>query len=272
MSVHDRGGQPESLAALGFASRWAGEGLAVSRFRDLVVIDQGATSIIVACDSNASTGDKPSDFLQQDPIITGYSAAKVPLMEVIAAGADPFLLVNNLCCDLETTGLRLLQGIRDLLSESGLPVVVTGSDESNMPTVQTGVGVTVLGIARSDQLRLGTVVEGDELWLAGTRYSGLPGDEYDEGVGGVASVSHILRARSTGGVGEILPVGSHGIGHECDELVQSSGLRADLPLRGTDALSRSAGASTCFVLAVRPGTDLTEIGLPMTLLGHVRSA
>ncbi|HEX4444183.1 MAG TPA: AIR synthase related protein [Galbitalea sp.] len=241
----------------------------VRRARDLVVAELGNKSIVIAADSNAATGDKPGDFLKQKPEITGYSAAKVPLMEVLACGAQPFLLVNNLGVDLATTGRGVLRGIRQLLDETSVDVLITGSDESNMPTVQTGVGVTVLGIIETVQLRVGRTQDRDEIWAIGRRRSGLSGDEYSEGVDGIATAKHVIQALQLRPVHEILPVGSKGIAYEAAELAREAGLRLKLRDNPLVDLTRSAGASTCFLVSCVPGTssELDAIDLPRNLVG-----
>lgn len=260
----------DDLRRLTGPAGWAGMGLSVRRMRDLVLVDLADRTLVVATDSNASIGAKPADFLAQEPFLTGYSAAKVPLMEVVATGARPFLLVDALCVELRPTGLEMLRGIRHALDEAGLDVVITGSDESNMPTTQTGIGVTVLGSSPPGELRLGRTEPGDEIWLLGRRASGLPGDEYGALDPGIARLRDLLAATETPGVHEALPVGSHGVAHECAELVRGSGLSiAWSPAIETD-LAMSAGASTCFLVACAPGAGaaLGRIGLPGELLAH----
>ncbi|CAN5635359.1 hypothetical protein BH10ACT7_BH10ACT7_32800 [soil metagenome] len=262
-----------ALAGLVGADTWMGAGVSASRVRDLVVVDLGAKALVIACDSNAATGDKPGDYLKQDPIITGYSAAKVPLMEVLASGAVPFLLVNNLCCDLATTGVRILAGIRELLDQTGVDLMVTGSDESNMPTVQTGLGVTVIGIVDKEALRLGGVRAGDEVWVVGLRRSGIPNDEYDEGDGGTGTAIHVKTALELPGVHEVLPVGSHGVAHEVGELARVGEVSIDLREGLETDLHASAGASTCFLVACDPQASarLRELDLPLELVGEARA-
>lgn len=259
------------IAALIGRSTWSGHGVQVRRVRDLVIAELGDRCIVIAADSNASTGDKPGDFLQQSPEVTGYSAAKVPLMEVLASGAEPFLLVNNLGVDLATTGQSLLRGIRRLLDETSIDLMITGSDESNMPTVQTGIGVTVLGIIETAQLRVGRVGEGDEIWVVGRRRSGLPGDEYADGVEGTATAVHVAAAVRLAGVTEVLPVGSKGIAFEAGELAGGARLHALLFENADVDLQRSAGASTCFLVACQPGAsaELDAIPLPRELVGTI---
>lgn len=219
----------------------------VQRWRDLLLFRSGATVFVLACDSNASIGHKPHDALQQDPSETGYSASKVPMMEVIAAGATPFVLIDNLCCELEPTGRQLLVGIERLIAESGLDVVITGSDETNMPTVQTGIGVTVIGVAADDELRLGRTAPGDTIYCVGTPADGrrVP---FVDGEPGIATPREVLAAATVAGVHEMLPVGSRGVGYEIGQL---GGADFRLVDPSPIDLEVSAGPSTCFLVSGR---------------------
>jgi len=60
------------------------------RFRDLTLVSLlGDLHLVIACDSNASIGEKPNDGLAKPYAEVGVSALKVPMMEVLAAGAVP---------------------------------------------------------------------------------------------------------------------------------------------------------------------------------------
>lgn len=268
MTVPAAAGVRSVLAALNGGDSWQGDGVSARRVRDLVVVDLGGTTLVIACDSNASIGRKPADHLQQDPQITGYSAAKVPVMEVLASGAVPFLLIDNLCCDLETTGLDLMRGMRRLLDETGLPIMMTGSDEANMPTVQTGVGITVLGTAAPGSLRLGSIRPGDVVCVVGRRRSGVGEDDYVEAGEGIATARHIRAAGELPGVHELLPVGSGGIAHECEELARVGQVEVRMRSGVSTDLHASAGSSTCFLAAVEPEAveRLRTIGLPVEVV------
>ncbi|MBU2663779.1 hypothetical protein KOI35_09690 [Actinoplanes bogorensis] len=233
------------LEALARGERTIGD--VVGRVRDLTIVDNGSTTIVIACDSNASIGVKPMDALQQDPQETGYSAAKVPLMEVLATGATPFLLVDNLCCELEPYGKELLIGVQAAADRTGLPIAITGSDETNMPTVQTGIGVTVMGVVVRAGLRCGSARDGDLVFAVG-----LPRDgrevPFVDGTAGIASPADIIVARDSPYASEVLPVGSRGIAYEAGELARVAGLT----FASSDSdvsLTRSAGPSTCFLVA-----------------------
>jgi AIR synthase related protein, N-terminal domain len=228
---------------------WPAE--AVRRVRDLLILQQGSMALVVACDSNASIGSKPADHLQQDPAITGYSAAKVPLMEVIAAGAVPLILVDNLCCEMEPTGRRILEGVAEAVAESNAGMVVTGSDETNMPTVQTGVGITVIGVARSAELRLGTARAGDAVACIGTPKNGTS-VPYREGDPEIASPAALGAVSRSGLVSELLPVGSRGVRYEVEQLASTAGHVVAFDESPGIDVELSAGSSTCFLAAVAP--------------------
>jgi selenophosphate synthetase-related protein len=239
--------------------------------RDLALFEVAGLTLVVACDANASTGMKPNDRLQQDPAITGYSAAKVPLMEVLASGATPLLLVNNLCCELEPYGRRILDGIHQALRETVGGVVIAGSDETNMPTTQTGVGVTVIGAGRTGDLLLGRARHGDVVACAGVPKDGLSAP-YTEGEPGIATVRHVVAAVQSALVHEVLPVGSRGVRCEALELADVAGLKLEFGDERVD-LRRSAGASTCFLVAT-PAEHLGPLrellGLPVERVGELR--
>jgi hypothetical protein len=245
---------------------------AVRRIRDLLIIETAELALVVACDSNAATGNKPADALVQDPVITGYSAAKVPLMEVIAAGATPLILIDNLCCELEPTGRRILEGIEAALAETAQGVVLTGSDETNMPTVQTGVGVTVIGVVGLASLRLGTAQAGDAVVCIGTPKNGTT-TPYREGDADIASVTHVASVHRSRVANELLPVGSRGVRYEAEQLAITAGTTIAFDGNLEVDVETSAGASTCFLAAVSPErlNDLRELTtLPTNLIGQLR--
>lgn len=223
----------------------------VSRFRDLLYWVDGANAYVLACDSNAGIGQRPHDALDQTPFDTGYSAAKVPLMEVLASGAVPFVLADALGGPRDAYGQQILDGIAAAVAEVDAVVELTGSDETNVATRQTSVGVTVIGRTAASGLRLGTARPGDLVTVVGVPRDGLQ-VPYAEGQPDVATVRDVQQVARLPFVHEILPVGSRGVRYEAEQL--AVGARAELQLRapaGLD-LTISAGASTCFLVALPP--------------------
>ena len=231
--------------------------------------DAAEGTYVVACDANAGVGLRPADHLRRPPEEAGYNAAKVALMEIIAAGAAPFLLVNTLCSPLDTYGQRVVDGIRRALGHAGQPdVPVTGSDESNMTTSWTGLGVTVVGHAPPGRLMVGRARPGDLVLCLGMPRDGLL-RPYREGDPDIAGLTDVVSVAQTGLCHELLPVGSRGVGFEAGQLATQAGLGLTLTVSPTSKLrlDESAGASTCFLVACPPDrTDALRIAtsLPIT--------
>jgi hypothetical protein len=232
---------------------------AARQVRDLSLWQVGEVVHVVACDANASVGELPADFLQRPPEEAGYNATKVPLMEVLATGARPLLVVNTLCGPLDEYGSRVVDGVRRALAEVGSDAALTGSDETNMTTTQTGVGVTVIGAVAAAELRVGASRAGDVVVCVGTPKDGVV-VPYREGDADIAAPRHVVAALGAG-VRELLPVGSKGVAYELGQLSATAGLVAEpLATPGLDP-AVSAGASTCFLAS-----------LPVDALPALRSA
>lgn len=243
----------------------------VRQVRDLLLFDAGSDTVVVlACDSSGSIGPKPHDVLRWNGAEVGRTVAKVPLMEVVAAGATPFILVNTLAVEMDPTGRDILEGIRAVCSLLPGQPVITGSDETNMETLATGVGVTVLGAVTRSALRLGRSRAGDRLWVAGLPLGGRDGSTPDGG-DATAGLGTVLQLVTLDGVREVLPVGSRGIAYEAGQLADTVGLAAILDETVEIDLRRSAGASTCVVVSALPDLDLGAhiSGLPVAAIGQL---
>lgn len=239
-----------TTAAVGAA---AGPASSVGRIRDLLYLKVSDDLVLViSADSNAAIGSKPNDVLHFSPEATGRSITQVAIMEVLAVGARPVIIVDNLCVEMEPTGRRILAGVEAAAAELSEPVVITGSDETNMPTSQTGVGVTVIAVAAPADLLVARCREGDVVVAIGVPVGG-PTHLYDEFEAlEFAGVGTLVAATATGVVHEVLPVGSHGVGYELEELARTSGLAAVRRIPSPVNFESSGGASTCFLAALDP--------------------
>jgi hypothetical protein len=247
-------------------------GITVHRFRDVMYWTDGASAYVVACDSNAGIGERPHDALHQSPTETGYSAAKVALMEVLAVGAVPFVLTNALGGPRDEYGQRILDGIRMAIAELDADVTLTGSDETNVATQQTAVGVTVVGRAPATALRLSGTKQGDVLACVGVPKDGLiaPYTEGEDDVANLADVQHAARLHA---VHELLPVGSRGVAYEAQQLA----VGGDGIVRFRESpidLVISAGSSTCFLVAL-PAEQVAALAAvvrpPVNVIGEIVS-
>lgn len=231
------------------------------RRRDVSYIDlPGGGRLLVACDAAGGIGPKALDYLSVPGRVLGRFTARVALMEVLAAGGRPVMLVNTACVEPEPTGAEILEGIRQEAALAGLGAdAITGSFEKNIHTVQTGLGVTALALAGAAAPKQACP---DDLVLAiGRPKVGLELDLDDPEIADLPLVRHLAGQAL---VHDLLPVGSRGIAAEAADLAQSAGLALDWldPEEGWD-LAKSAGPATCLLAAI-PARALPVLALTLT--------
>ena len=248
---------------------WLGDNLSAQRVRDVILVETSGQSFLIACDSNAGMGEKPGDSIRVPAQLVGHNAAKVPVMEVLAAGGVPFLVISNLCCDLASTGRFIIDGIADLLADTGIRPMMTGSDETNNPTVQTGVGVTVIGTVAPGAVRIGRARDGDEVVALGIPFFDPSRIPFREKTAVSAMPKHVIAALRQEFVREALPVGSRGVAYETEQLAAAANLTVVQVSQTRIDVGVSAGPSDCFLVAAAPGhaSDLeTCLDLPATVV------
>jgi hypothetical protein len=258
---------------------WIGSGPSappgMRRFRDLTLLPLlGDLHLVIACDSNASIGEKPNDSLSMPYSELGISALKVSLMEVLAVGAVPLMVINALCMEMEPSGRKVIDTMRQELIRSGFDpdIMLTGSTEDNALTLQSGIGITVLGLAAEERLRAGRARPGDVVVCVGNPKGGvdLHYSEHDPDIASIRTVRSLLELE---GVHELIPVGSKGVAYEAAELARPTGraFRLDEPAPDVN-LYGSAGASTAVVAAVAPDAveEVTNaLSLPVCRIGVI---
>lgn len=236
----------------------------IQKIRDLSILSlSDGQQLVIACDSNASVGEKPADYHKCVYEEAAVSALKVPMMEVIATGAEPMIVVNNLCVEMEGTGKRIIEIMRKELErhEYTSSVQLTGSTEDNMPTTQTGIGVTVIGMLSSERSRIGHTQPDDCIVCVGKPRSGVEKyySEFQTDVANIGTVKRLVREQF---VHEILPVGSKGARYEAEQLCTTSGL-CFAPVDSPIDLQTSAGSSTAVLCSIREN-DFERLRAVMT--------
>ncbi|SMB95171.1 alpha-ribazole kinase [Thermanaeromonas toyohensis ToBE] len=220
------------------------------KYRDLTLIElNDGRLLVIACDSCGAIGPKEGDVVKVPGYVVGRFTSRVALMEVLAAGAWPICVVNTLCVEPFPTGADIQRGIADELRFLGVDpeALLTGSTEKNMPTSQSGVGVTVIGIASKEQLRVGRLSAGDSLGLFGLPKVGAEVSLNDPEIADLPTVMLLL---SSSQVREIVPVGSRGIKAEAETLARLNDLELvwyEIP--DEVDLYKSAGPATCLLVA-----------------------
>jgi len=245
----------------------------VKQVRDLSIISlSGGQSLVIACDSGGAIGEKELDEVKVPNYILGRFITRVALLEVMAAGAVPVLVCDTLAVEMKPSGEEIIRGIKDELNQLSFAdkIHLTGTTEENMKTRQSGMGITVVGLAQEGRLRLARTQAGDDILCFG--YPKV-GPEVKLGDPEIVDVSTVLSLLACQEVRELVPVGSKGILYEARALAETSGLEfvpdftTDLPLE------KSAGPATCLVAAVKPqltaelGKSFTQ---PVTRIGSLQ--
>lgn len=239
--------------------------------RDVSVFDVSPDSVmVVGCDSAGGIGPKPLDKIKVSGYTLGRLTARVTLMEVLAVGALPVCLTNTLGVEPDPTGFEILDGIKSEIKLARLDrsLVVIGSMERTVAVEQTGIGVTVVGLASKNKLKIGLSKPDDLLVAVGrpsVKNEVLPAEERSE----IADLEDLLELMRCGFVHEVIPVGSQGIIHEANVLAKDSGLRAKLGLPEVEA-KKSAGPATAVVVTI-PKNALSKlsglINKPIEIIG-----
>jgi selenophosphate synthetase-related protein len=230
-------------------------------------------AIVTGSTSSGAVGPKAMDKVKVDGRVLGKFLARVALMDVIATGAFPLLLSVTLGVEKEPTGNEILEGIRREARSLGLDpnLVLMENTEDNFETVQTGAGLTVVGFANEDELRLGKTRPGDLIIAVGKP---KVGDEVilAEVKGEIADLKNVTQLSQKKYVHDIASVGSLGIADEARMMAYGVGRQLELfEVQGLD-LNKSAGPATVVLATVdrEKLEDLTSlISQPINVIGEI---
>lgn len=230
-------------------------------------------AIVVGCTSSGAIGPKKMDEVKVAGKVVGKFLARVALMDVAATGAFPILLSVTLGVEKEPTGHEIIDGIRSEARLLGLEPdqVLLENTEDNFATVQTGAGLTVVGFANEEELRLGKTRPGDLLVAIGKPKVGeevIPAEVRGE----IADLKNVVWLSQKKYVHDILPVGSLGIGYEARIMAHAVGRQLKLADGSGLDLEKSAGPATV-VLATINAEKVDELrGLiqkPVAVVGEI---
>jgi hypothetical protein len=131
--------------------------------------------------------------------------------------------------------------------------------------------VTVIGMCRKAQLKIGTSHPGDLVVAVGIPSVGnevLPAEK----AGNIVDSTDILKLRELPYVHEVIPVGSTGIAHELKTLAESSKLNYTISKQQKVNVQISAGPATV-ALASLPESDVAnltrQVDKPTCIIGHL---
>jgi len=230
-------------------------------------------AIVVGSTSSGAVGPKSMDKVKVTGAMLGKFLGRVALMDVIATGAFPLSLSVTLGVEKEPTGNSILEGIRREARSIGLDPnqVVMEKTEDNFETNQTGAGLTVVGFANEEELRLGKTCPGDLIVAIGKP---KVGDEVisAEAKGEIADLKNVTQLSQKKYVHDISPVGDFGIANEARMMAYSVGRQLKLAeVQGLD-INKSAGPATVILVTLNKEKleDLTDlIPKPISVVGEI---
>jgi hypothetical protein len=230
-------------------------------------------AIVAGSTSSGSVGPKVEDKVKVEGRVLGKFLARVALMDVIATGAFPMLLSVTLGVEKEPTGNDILEGIKREARTLGLDPdqVLMENTEDNFETVQTGAGLTVIGFANEDELRLGKTTPGDLIVAIGKP---KVGDEVvlAEAKGEIADLKNIVQLSQKKYVHDIAAVGTFGIADEARMIAYAVGRQLKLTETKDLDLNKSAGPATVILASIdrEKLEDLMSlIRKPVSVVGEI---
>jgi hypothetical protein len=235
---------------------------------EVVQIDE-KQSLVMACDSAGAIGKKEYDIVQVEPYVVGRLTARVALLEILSVGAVPQMISATISNEPYPTGDGILEGVnKELISLnlSSLPIGI--STEKNFKTSQTGLGVTVVGICKTSNLRVGSSKVNDLVYCLGRPKVGIEirGAEDEDIIQG----ADILRLLSMEKVHDIIPVGSQGILGEAENMAETLGRKFICEKEINLDIIKSAGPSTCLIFTCAEDFKPQEFDkLPNILIGSL---
>ena len=196
--------------------------------------------LIATTDNAGAIGEKTQDVVAASDQLTAYLTARGTFLEQLAANAIPtHILLANFSGD--DAWNRYVAGIEQVFDEIGLVCPrIDGSSESNIPTLQSGLSITMLGEVQ----KRATNKRENLIWYT----YGLPlvGNEVLEQPENVAQLQPIFNAWQEDIVQQVWPVGSKGLQAEFSRVFAHENVECSLDIE------KSAGPCAVILLGIHP--------------------
>lgn len=242
----------------------------IKQVRDITVIDFDDKRYLgISCDSCGGIGTKEHDVVKASLHLVAYQTGKVALAELLSLGFSPFLLADGLAVEMHDTGKQLIEGFSDVISRlKTAKVHITGSTEENIPTVQTSMGITCIGVCEKDKLKYKKTRAGHVCMLLGLP---LVGNDVVNNPDKILDIEDFEVLYLSNLVKEMLPVGSRGTEAELEDLCEYNNLEFAYNDNLTVDLTHSGGPSCCCLVVLKE-KNIDEVKKlvkkPAEVLGH----
>ncbi|KUP08268.1 hypothetical protein Q73_07070 [Bacillus coahuilensis m2-6] len=203
--------------------------------RDIITLP--SHQLIISCDNSGGIGQKDEDVVRVENSQVAYYTFRVAVMECISAGGAPQCVILQNFSGTKAWN-EYVTGIKKGMEELELELPITGSTETNMPLLQSGIGITIIGI-KTKTINSTFNPELHELAIIGKP---LVGDEVLHQANEIAPMQVFKKFTELSQVLYTVPVGSKGIAFEIEQiLLYKNSIHSDLDL------TKSSGPSTCFI-------------------------
>lgn len=241
--------------------------------RDLSVVLMGDAYMVVACDSCGGIGLKEHDVVKLSPDRMAYITMNVICCELASLRVKPSVIINNVCAEMDDTGKMVIEGIREYMNDyfPEMKFILTGSTEENFKTVQTGIGLSVIGYKSRDDFSLPESNAGDLVAVIGIPKVGQ--EVIDDG-GEILNSKELWKLLDSRCINEVIPAGSKGLFYELQQLNVADEAELLLYDDAEIDLKKSAGPATCAVVTLpKEKKDDFEncLTIPYEVIGEIRT-
>jgi hypothetical protein len=240
--------------------------------RDLSVVSLGEVYMVVACDSCGGIGLKEYDVVQLTPDKIAYITMNVICCELASLRIKPSVIINNVCAEMDDTGKKVIEGINEYMKDYFLDMdfILTGSTEENFKTVQTGIGLSVIGYKNRDEFFLPSSNARDLVAVIGKP---KVGQEVIDDRGEILNSKELWNLLELNCINEVIPAGSKGLGFEIGQLNIDDESEVLIYDNLKIDLNKSAGPATCAVVTLsKDKVDEFKEGLsiPYEIIGEIK--
>lgn len=203
--------------------------------------------LVIASDNSATIGNKEHDIIQVDDEVTGYYTCRVAYMDLIRAGASPDVIVlQNFTGNSAWKAYQ--KGVHQLLAEANRPSLpITGSTETNFTTLQSGLGLTIVGTRNKPSSNRIKWRGTEQFAVIGKPLVGNQAIEQPEHIAPVSLYEQLAQMDE---IIDLVPVGSTGIEAEWRQLTgHNYTITSDVNVK------QSGGPATCFIIAYEQTYD-----------------
>lgn len=228
--------------------------------------------LTLTCISSGGVGPKPMDEVKVDGFTLGRIMARAALMEILSTGSWPIHVSASICVEMDPTGVEIVRGIRSEMVKIYLdPLILSIDTEENFHTLQTGLGVNVVGFTYGENLRIGTTQVGDLIVMLGKPCLGYDVVKADLN-GELPSLREVLKLLELPFIHEVIPVDSDGALSKAYILAKSIGRSVKIYRDVKVNLQESAGPATSIIATIDRDrlNDLSKhIDKPYIAIGEV---